>query len=274
MNRIIPRDLIKHLEWTPGAKPVTSRKTKKTVEIKSEAEVEFKENISKFIQVGINGIYGKPVVISPFEMEGYNNKNYNNTHRMLLRNGLYMPTPFIFMTHFKNVMDAIQGRGKLLYADGTEVEEELKVDIYKHLTEDFKDAYGGENPGAWTWLNAQFEEGDEWKLKTVIGIDEAKKKLKIKTETLESFLEEDCLVDLSFNSQGLPKPDARSVSQEYKKRKNIYFYQPQDNAVARFNANSDGARLNCNGNPSVRDASLGVFGCAEGTHKKVEEARI
>ena len=274
MNRIIPRDLIKHLEWTPGAKPPAQKKRTRT-KPKSEDEVQFKGNLSQYIQVGINGIYGKPVVISPFELEGYNDKNYYGTHHQLLSNGLYMPTPHIFMKHFTNVLNAFRWGKKMLYADGKEVPKSTVEEMYNHLTKDVKDVYGTGNPGAWTWLNAQFEKKEDgWYLGTVMSHTKSKGRTGIKKSVmkLEEFLEEDCFVDLSFNNQGLPNPDAKSKNEEYKPGKNIYFFSPTEGSVAGFDAYSDRARLNCDWDPSGRDASLGVFGCAEGAREKIKEA--
>ncbi len=116
-------------------------------------------DLSKYIQVGINGINGKPTLISPFELENYGGLNYEDTHVKLLENGLYMPTPKIFMTYFNGVMASFNGKGKLFHADGSEVRKELVQDMYLHLTKNHKNVYGRNNVGAWTWLNAKFVSG-------------------------------------------------------------------------------------------------------------------
>lgn len=215
---------------------------------------------SRFIQVGINGIYGKPVSISPFELQDHNNKNYENTHFQLLREGIYMPTPRIFTTHFNNVIDAKNNKKTLLFADGTKVPKNLIEDMYGHQTGPRIDIYKTGAPGAWTWLNARFAAGN---LETVVGIKGTE--LKLKTEKLKRHYQKESYVELSFNSQGLPT--SRYYEQEYKPGKNIYYFPPQNGGVAGFDADSDRARLFCDWNPSVTYASLGVFACAEGTPK-------
>src|SRR3989344_7555081 len=111
MKKIIPRNLIKHLEWNPanqqtGFQPLQQNTHTSQPLVLSNGNLILREEISKYIQVGINGLHGTPVVISPFELEGFNNLTYNGTHVKLLKEGLYMPTPKIFMTHFNNVVDA------------------------------------------------------------------------------------------------------------------------------------------------------------------------
>jgi hypothetical protein len=78
-------------------------------------------NPREYIQVEMDGLHGKPVVISAYELLNSNAKNYENTHKFVLKQGLYMPTPRIFMSHFKNVVQAKEGVRKLFYADGTQV---------------------------------------------------------------------------------------------------------------------------------------------------------
>ena len=55
------------------------------------------------------------------------------------------------------------------------------------------------------------------------------------------------------NSQGLP---GKSISDG-----NLYFYHPKDNSVARFDAYSSRASLDCFGNPSYSNSGLGVRFC-------------
>ena len=77
----------------------------------------------------------------------------------------------------------------------------------------------------------------------------------------EGVLKLDCYVDLgtnSFNSQGLPVKVSESKQQIYKKGENIYSYHPRNGSVARLVADSDGAILNCSGDPSNLVARLGV----------------
>ena len=58
---------------------------------------------------------GNPVFISKFEVLGMNGKNYEDTHRAAfqLQKGLYIPTPAIFMPHFKNVVETYKNNPDL-----------------------------------------------------------------------------------------------------------------------------------------------------------------
>ena len=265
MTQIIPRDLIKHLEWAPGKEqpkpqqPIQSQQTQGNLQVKTD--------FSKYIQVGMSGLNGSPVVISPFELENFNNMNYDNTHVKLLENGLYMPTQSIFMTHFNNVIQAFNRNRKLSYADGTEVPNNLVNEMYEHMTTNSKNVYGRSDVGAWTWLNAKFVDGNGFNrlaLESVVGLT-SDKKLEVKKIDLSDYMDEDCYVDLSFNSQGLADPTSKSGDQSYNKGSNIYFWHPRKNQVAGFDAISSRADLSCGRDPSYSDSALGVFGCAEGT---------
>ena len=88
---------------------------------------------------GMDGLYGNPVFISKFEVLGMNGKNYEDTHRHVLQtqNGLYIPTPAIFMPHFKNVINTYNNKGVLLDASGAQISREEHEEIYKHLTTNF-----------------------------------------------------------------------------------------------------------------------------------------
>src|SRR3989338_11461854 len=58
----------------------------------------------EYVQLDTNGLYGKRAVISKFELPGYNNMNYEDTHTKLLGNKLYVPTPRIFMHFFNKIL--------------------------------------------------------------------------------------------------------------------------------------------------------------------------
>jgi hypothetical protein len=223
---------------------------------------------SEYLKVpGVTGINGGPVLVSKYELQGFNNLNYEGTHRKLIGGGLYMPPPGIFMPHFKNVVSAKQGSVKLLDGNGQEVNERELDDIYNHLTKDHIAAYGADTQkGAWTWLNARFIEGTGFKgldLETVIGLDG--NGLKVRKEPLQNCVWKDKLVKLEFNDQGLAVNE--SSGNQYQQGQNTYFWHPRNGTVARFVAGSNKANLDCYWNPGNFDASLGVFGCAEGTHE-------
>ena len=246
----------------------TSSPTPDSSQSKGSLPIHVKSDLSKYIQVGINGLYGTPALISPFELEGHNNMNYDDTHLKLHENGLYMPTPLIFMTHFKNVIDAHKGKRSLQYADGTNVSSSVVEDMYKHFTTNHKNVYGRKDVGAWTWLNGKFVESKGANGLDIEYLTEIRKgkhvDFIVKRERLETALMLDRYVDLSFTKQGFAAPSAESSNQSYKQGENIYFYYPRKDNVARFNAYSGRAYLVCDGYPADSGSSLGVFGCAEG----------
>ena len=70
------------------------------------------------------------------------------------------------------------------------------------------------------------------------------------TEPLEKCLMKDCYIDLgSCNAQGMPTREGKDSQ---------FWYHPRENSVARFNALSDGAGLDCYGGSGGSDSSLGV----------------
>jgi len=168
-----------------------------------------------------------------------------------------MPTPLIFMNYFKKVVDAQQNKGSLNYADGSSVPNSEVEELFKHFTVNYKNQFGRNGVGVWTWLNAQFKNGN---LETVTGKNS--QGLVVNTSTLDSCLGEDCLVTLDINGQGLSTKKSRKS--DYEAGKNIYFWHPREGQVALFNADSSRADLNCDSSPDDRYAGLGVFGCTEG----------
>ena len=205
-------------------------------------------------------------VISKFELQGYNNLDWEKTHFKLQENGLYMPVIPLFINHFMNVINSYNSKGKnpLFDASGNPVSKKEIKDIYLHLVKDHIAVYGN-NAGAWTWLDAFFKkENGTMKIlsehRTIIN-NRNKTLEPQKTENLESCLTEDCFSDLIFNSQGLPT--IKSSDQKCLIGKNVYFWPPQLDRVVRFGANSGRAFLDCYGNPSSRSSGLGVFGVAQ-----------
>ena len=236
----------------------------------SEVRVEGSLNVKNpgdYIQVpGVNGLYGNPAAISKFEVQGMNNKNYEDTHKAVfqLREGVYIPPPSIFMPHFKNVVSAYKNNQPVFDAAGNPVSRQELEEIYKHLTTNFKDAYGGNKPGAWTWLNARYVQGSGFKkldLETIIGVD-ADGTFKTRKEPLLPCLDESVFAEIAFNAQGLATK--KSAEQNYKQGENIHYYKPVKGRVAGFGADSGGADLGCGRDPGDSGASLGVFLCAEG----------
>ena len=246
---------------TQGVQPITTPNPEPVIMPNTQI------NTDDFIQLEINGIHGNQALISPYELQDHNNLNYGNTHIKLLNNGLYMPTPYIFMNFFKQVISAYDNKTKMYTAKGKQLSTQEITDMYKHLTKNHIDIYKANNPGAWTWLNGKFIQDvntEEFDLETVIGLNN--NQLVIKKEKLKSCLNEDCFVKLDFNNQGLALQ--KDPKQKYHQGTNIYFWSPVDGRVARFDANSDRAYLLvCLRNPSGSIPALGVFGSCEATQK-------
>jgi hypothetical protein len=244
---------------------IMNSKEEPEVQDKTQTAFEFKNpNITKsdYIQIPET-----EKVISKFEIQGYNNLTWEETHFKLHENGLYMPTIPLFMNHFMNVLDSYNSKGKkpLFDASGNSVSIKETQEIYLHLIKDHLAIYGGQ-AGTWTWLDAFFKnENRTIKLlsehRTII--NNGNKTLKPQeTKNLEICLTEDCFSDLIFNSQGLPIK--KSSQQKSFQGKNLYFWSPRDMRVAGFYAYSVGAGLRCSWGPSGQDSSLGVFGVAQG----------
>lgn len=198
----------------------------------------------------------------------HNGKNTYQQLESLAGEQMEMPSPFTFMTHRQYTFKASQGKSQLLYADNTEVPRNISKDLWKRLS-------SGHNGGCWTRLNALFIQEEthsspwhsdiSWYIETDLKVVNNKqgKSLKGIRQPLDTtVLHENCYTTLAFNPQGLSIE--KSSIQSYNAKKNIYFGYPQNGAVARFNADSDGASLSCIMYPTSRDASLGVFASARG----------
>jgi len=225
------------------------------------------ENPQDFVQVpSVTGLYGGSALVSKFEIEGANNKDYEDTHRFVLgKEGLYVPPTGIFMPHFANVCKAARGETQLLDGNGNPIEGKDLEDIYKHLTTNHIAAYRGEtSEGAWTWLNGQFVKGQGFRnldLEMVVGLESDGTTLKKKKIDLADCLGKNSYAKIKFNSQGFP---TEKHGDKYVQGENVYFWKPVENRVAGFSANSGGAYLGCGRGPSDSNDSLGVFACAEG----------
>ncbi len=199
-------------------------------------------------------IPGKNILIRKEEI--FRGKNWTDTHYELSDNGLFMPSPEIFIPYFLNVKNASEGKSKLYDGNNHELPRNDVEDIWKYLTT-------GHRKGCWTWLDSLFTlENNIWYIKqdhrTVV--KGKNKELQGTKSQLEQCLREDAYVNLDFNKQGLPK--TKSSNQNYSQGNNIYYWHPRDKAVARFRANSDRANLDCDWDSTVSDAGLGVFACA------------
>ncbi len=199
------------------------------------------------------------IVIARQETE--KGKNWADSHYILAENGLFMPTPYLFMLHFMNVKEAAKGKMVLHDASGAPIPRDEAEDLYKYFT-------SGHRGGCWTWLDAKFsEDNNAWEIayNHKVAQKGKGKTLEGKTKTLESCIREDGYVNLDFNSQGLPIKKFKK--QEYEQGENIRYWHPRNGAVARFGAGSGGAGLYCDWDPGDSDSSLGVFSCAEAVQK-------
>ena len=199
------------------------------------------------------------IVIARIEPDWTKGFNYEDTHRKLLEQGHFMPTPVIFMQYFNQVINAYNSKNQLYDATGNSLSKEEIEAIYRHLTSDHI------NGGAWSWLNATFlrKSKKQLNLETIIGINQNGDLIKVQNPLTQT-LEEECYIDFTnLNSQGLPNKNAEHSNQDYEQGSNLYFYPPTEDTVAWFNANSDRANLVCDVNPGNRNDfslfSLGVF---------------
>jgi len=183
------------------------------------------------------------------------NLNYEEVHKAVLKKGLAVPEISQFMTFHNYIIDCYKNKKQIFDAEGNPLSNKIKNDLYKQLTEN-----------CWTWLNGLFHiSGDKKTIEKVIGLD-SNDILLTKREDLENYLEENCYADfIKLNKQGIPNSNAKFFKQDFVEGKNIYFYQPADERVARFYADSVRAYLYCNRDSSGRGSSLGVR--AVGTSK-------
>ncbi|MFA5084539.1 MAG: hypothetical protein WC475_04155 [Candidatus Paceibacterota bacterium] len=204
-------------------------------------------DLRKYIQTGMTGPHGKPVIISRFEPDEFRGLNWEKTHEKLKENNLFMPTPALFMHYFKNVVNAWKGGAKLHDSLGNEINNNELADIYFHLTTDHIEK------GACTWLDAYFEEQKDGFY--ILTENKAKK------EKLENNIMGGCYVELEFNRQGMPIK--KSVNKNYTRGKNIYYWQPEDGYVAGFIASSNRTDLDCYQDSKADDNFHKTFACAE-----------
>jgi len=185
------------------------------------------------------------------------NFNYEETHKSVLKRGLFVPTPKKFMTFHNHIIDCYKNRKPIFDASGNPISNKIKQDLYKQLTSN-----------CWTWLNGKFNILPNKKTIEYIDGLNANGDLLTRIENLEDYLMENCYVDFTkLNKQGLALPNSNHSNQDYIKGQNIYFYFPVNNCVAWFDADSDGADLGCVRDASSRGPSLGVRAVKQGLSK-------
>ena len=192
-----------------------------------------------------------------------NGNTFENAVKKSFKKGLSVPTPRLFMSHYKNVNDSLSENSVLYDASGNLISGRRLENYVDKLNYD-----------SWVWLNAYFEEGDgflDLDLVTITGITEKGEFIK-SSEPLEDCLEGNyVLADLdSLNSQGLPT--RKSPLKSYESGKTVYFWKPEQDGIASFRAavrgRDSGLSLSLVREPSVGSDRLGVFNVAEGTPKK------
>ena len=198
------------------------------------------------------------------ERETHLNENMYNTLDGLANDGLSMPSAERFMSHWMNVYEASQRKIILPYADGTPVPHEKAVELWNYMSSKDRTPFNGKP--CWTWLNNRFilEDGI-WFMETDLKTAGQGNNVSLSgTRTqLEDCLRKDgVLVNLKFNRQGLAEEE--SPLSEYVQGQNIRFWQPVNGRVARFDADSAGASLDCDRNPDDVNSSLGVFAVLDG----------
>ena len=178
--------------------------------------------------------------------------NWYDCHKQLHKENLLMPTIPQFLAYI-NYLKA--------NPNGTSLGDASKQEIESILD----NILTVRSPWRAEWLDAKFEKKDRlyinYNHRTINDKLQAQN-----SEPLESCLMEDCWADvLNGNKQGLP---TRELAQN---QREIYYWHPKENYVARFGAGSGRADLDCNRDPSDSSASLGVFSVCEAnaTQRKI-----
>jgi hypothetical protein len=167
--------------------------------------------------------------------------NWLDMNKSVVKDGYTMPTIDQFMRNYRNVNAAARRETVLYSADGRLITGR-NLGTYSNIL----------NIDSWCLLNAMFVKGQGFlnlDLAILTGFDERGEPI-YKKEPLENCVQTDnyCLVDLdSLNRQGLPT--IRS-NVEFERGKNIYFWSPEENFIARFGAGSDWVLLNCGSGPT------------------------
>ena len=246
MKKINP-NLLKLAQLTHNPSLAEPKLEEKAEEVKDSGILEITAKINRrdYIQIPNTSI-----LISKKEI--HRGRNWKSTIEALAEDGLFMPSPAIFMPYFTSVLEAYQRKKKLYDGQRDQIPLKEVEDLYKYLA-------SGHRNGCWTWLDAKFSKGKKGlELETEHCV--VKGTLVGKTYPSEKYVAKNCFVDLEFNSQGLPL--SKAINQSYKQGKNIKFWYPRNGAVAGFVAGSGGAVFDCYCVPSYSVDSLGVRAAA------------
>ena len=214
----------------------------------AQMELKIPKDLSHYI--GIPG--------TSFMMEREQSHNYfdfDAADAALRKDGLFMPSPAIFMPYRSHVIKAADGDVKLYDGAGKVLTRDEAKEVARPLTEHCQ-----------AWLYARFakQKGRTLitynRIKNLDTIEEVTEALQLKRNITDRDL-----VDLVFNEQGMPVRKSRR--KEFDAKNNIGFHLPVNGSVAGFRADAGWAGLVCCGVPLVSVAALGVFACAAGAQK-------
>jgi hypothetical protein len=189
----------------------------------------------------------------------HNGLNWEQTHYKLAEEGLFMPSPALFMAYFLKTKEASEGN--LTLYDGKN--QQISKAEANELWNDISSTDRKNREDCWIWLDAKFVQGsgcNNLDIETAHSVASGKLISK-KTEPLEACLNKDCYANLVFNKQGLPIEE--STDTKYKQNKNLRFWHPRKDAVAWFDAYSGRAVLICDDEPQYSYSALGVRPCVE-----------
>ena len=214
----------------------------------AQMELKIPKDLSHYI-----GIPGTKFMVE--REQSHNNLDFDAAEAALREEGLFMPSPVIFMPYRNKVFRAAAGDIRLYDGAGKRLARDAAKEIAKPLTE-----------GCWLWLYAKFAEQKGRtlitynRIKNLDTIEEVTEALQLKESILDAGM-----VDLVFNEQGMPVRKSRK--QEFAAKSNIYFYLPVDGSVARFRADANRADMDCDRDQQNSYSALGVFVCAAGAQK-------
>ena len=188
-------------------------------------------NIDDWVYVPKIGLYVS-------EKKLLHNLNYDDTHKELEQLDLSMPMPAQFREFLKFLRDS-------------NAQEHQK--IFKEITE-------ARDPWRAEWLNAKFEQRSDSRYMLSQNAIENGKCGNIE-QKLTNYLNEDKTPGISLDawldsktSHGLPEPTINNGK--------FYYWAPVSGYVARVDALSLRAVLDCDGHPEALNPSLGVHACA------------
>jgi len=180
--------------------------------------------------------------------------NWYEQNNLAFKNSLFMMNLKQGMIFYNAIMKSKNKRIHLLKADRNPLEDNVRDELYRQLTEDCSfnlNAFFENNKGIWT-------------MKQAIGPGSCEEDWSYIERKIEIPINELRYVNLTdFTNEGLPI--TKHSNQRFLKGKNILFIPLRDESVARFQANNtfpptrENASLNCGASPfSACDYLLGT----------------